>query len=88
VQVEPGQEVVERGAYRWVRHPSYTAAMLLFIGIGLALGNWTSLAVTTVLPALGYANRVRAEERALVDTVGPPYVAYMARTRRFIPFVL
>jgi protein-S-isoprenylcysteine O-methyltransferase Ste14 len=87
VHVEPGHQVVEHGAYRWVRHPSYTAGLMMFAGIGLALGNWASVALMTLLPALAYAYRVRAEERALVATIGAPYESYMSRTRRFIPFV-
>jgi len=88
VDVAPGQQVVERGAYRWVRHPSYTAGMLLFAGIGLALGNWASLAVAIVIPLLAYSYRVAVEERALLATIGMPYEVYRTRTRRYIPFVL
>jgi protein-S-isoprenylcysteine O-methyltransferase Ste14 len=88
VRVRDGQAIVERGAYRYVRHPSYTAGLLLFGGIGLALTNWLSLAATIVLPAAAYAYRISVEERALVETLGSPYVDYMKRTRRLIPFAL
>jgi protein-S-isoprenylcysteine O-methyltransferase Ste14 len=88
VRVHAGQAVVERGAYRFVRHPSYTAGMLLFGGIGAALTNWLSLAISVVLPALAYAYRIRVEEQALVSTLGPPYVDYMRRTRRLVPFLI
>jgi protein-S-isoprenylcysteine O-methyltransferase Ste14 len=88
VRVSAGQRVVERGAYRYVRHPSYTAGMLLVGGIGLALGNWLSLAIGVILQALAYAYRISVEERALAGTLGPAYAGYMKRTRRLIPFVL
>lgn len=88
VQAAPDQAVVERGAYRYVRHPSYTAGMLLYGGIGLALGNWTSLAFSVVPLALAYGYRIAVEERALVQTIGAPYADYMKRTHRLIPFVL
>jgi protein-S-isoprenylcysteine O-methyltransferase Ste14 len=88
VRVQSSQVVVERGAYRYVRHPSYAAGMLLFSGIGLALTNWLSLVAAVVPPALAYAFRISVEERALVATLGPAYAAYMKRTRRVIPFVL
>lgn len=45
VVVKPEQQVVEGGAYRWVRHPSYTAGILMLTGAMLALGNWLSVAV-------------------------------------------
>lgn len=87
VTVRATQPVVDAGAYRWVRHPSYTAGAMMWIGIGLALGNWASVALLAAMSALTYGYRVRVEERALVATIGEPYRAYMARTRRFVPFV-
>jgi protein-S-isoprenylcysteine O-methyltransferase Ste14 len=87
VHVVEDQPVVERGAYRWVRHPAYSGGMMLAIGIGLSFTNWVSLGFLTIIPALGYMFRVRAEERALVETLGEPYRAYMARTKRFVPFI-
>jgi protein-S-isoprenylcysteine O-methyltransferase Ste14 len=89
VQVTADQPVVERGAYRWVRHPSYSAGVLMFAGIGLALGNWASAAVLVAATIALYAYRVAVEERALGATLGERYAAYRSRTRyRFIPFVL
>ena len=87
VQARPGQAVVERGAYRWIRHPSYTAGFLMFTGIGLALGNLVSVAILLVGIVATYGYRVPVEERTLVATIGAPYRAYMARTRRFVPYV-
>ena len=87
VQARPGQLVVERGAYRWIRHPSYTAGFLMFTGIGLALGNVLSLAILLLGVVAVYGYRVPMEERTLAETIGAPYRAYMARTRRFVPFV-
>ena len=65
VTIQSGHQVVDRGAYRWVRHPSYSAALLLFSGIGLALGNWLSLAVLFSTALVVYSYRARIEERAL-----------------------
>jgi protein-S-isoprenylcysteine O-methyltransferase Ste14 len=45
VRVHDHQTVVERGPYRWVRHPAYTGLILTFVGIGLALENWAALAL-------------------------------------------
>lgn len=88
VQVGAEQPVIERGAYRWVRHPSYTAGILMFLGIGLALGNWVSLTLLLATVVAAYAYRVRVEERALLASMGDRYAAYVKRTRRFIPFVI
>src|SRR5207302_6409826 len=77
VQVLPDQRVVERGAYRLVRHPAYTAGMLMFLGMALALGNWLSVAVLFATTLATYLYRVRVEERALLATIGEPYRLYM-----------
>jgi protein-S-isoprenylcysteine O-methyltransferase Ste14 len=87
IAVRPDQAVVERGAYRWVRHPSYTAGLLLQVGVGLALGNWASVALLVVPAAAAYAYRITLEERALMETLGERYRAYRQRTRRLVPFV-
>jgi protein-S-isoprenylcysteine O-methyltransferase Ste14 len=82
------QMVVETGAYRFIRHPSYLAGLIKFAGIGLGLGNWASFALCMVLPALAYGYRISVEERALIQMIGPAYEDYMKRTSRLIPFVL
>lgn len=87
VKVASDQPVVECGAYRYVRHPSYTAGALLSVGIGLALGNWLSLLVLLGSIVIVYAYRVRVEEAALASVVGEPYQLYMRRTKRFVPFI-
>lgn len=88
VQARADQPVIDRGAYRFVRHPSYTAGMILFTGIGLAMGNALSLAVLVIVPLAIYVYRIRVEERVLVETIGEPYVAYMRGRKRMIPFVI
>ena len=87
VVVSPEQTVVERGAYRYVRHPSYTAGAIIFLGVGLALANWISIAVLMTIVPIVYGYRVVVEERALADVIGEPYRQYMCRTKRFVPLV-
>ena len=87
VRVSSDQIVVQDGPYRWVRHPSYTGAMLAASGVGLALGNAVSFACLVVAILPGFAYRIVVEENALLDTLGEPYRDYRARTKRLIPFV-
>ena len=88
VVVAKDQRIVQDGVYRLVRHPSYTAAFLMFTGVGLALGSWISVAVLFLAHCYLYGLRVAVEERALLETLGEPYREYMSRTKRFIPFVI
>jgi len=82
------QPVIQSGAYRWVRHPSYTGGMLMYTGTGLALTNWLSVLLVTAPALAAYVYRVRVEERALLVSLGPRYEEYMRRTKRFLPFLI
>lgn len=88
IHARAGQPVIRTGPYDLVRHPSYTGGMLMYLGIGLALCNWLSLAVLALTAVATYAYRVRVEERLLVDTLGEPYRVYMRERKRFIPYVM
>jgi protein-S-isoprenylcysteine O-methyltransferase Ste14 len=87
VRVHPGQTVVDRGPYRWVRHPSYSGMIITFLGIGLALGNWLSLAMLLVVPSAGLVIRIRVEERALLEGLGEDYRRFASTRSRLIPRV-
>ena len=87
VAVQPGQTVVQHGPYRWIRHPSYSGALLTLLGLGLVFTNWLSLLGVVAVALLGYSYRVRVEEQTLVQELGEPYRAYVRRTKRFIPFL-
>jgi protein-S-isoprenylcysteine O-methyltransferase len=88
VRARPDQPVIRAGPYRLVRHPSYTAGMMMFIGIGLALGSWFSFALLTIVTIATYGYRVVIEERALLDTIGEAYRSYTRETKRFIPYIV
>ena len=87
VRVHSGQTVVERGPYRWVRHPSYAGLILVLVGFGLALGNWASLAVVAIVPTAGIVVRIGVEERALLDGLGEQYRRFAAGRPRLFPGV-
>jgi protein-S-isoprenylcysteine O-methyltransferase Ste14 len=87
VVVSVDQPVIQRGPYRLIRHPAYSGTFLTMLGVGLVMDNWASLVTLLVCVFLGHIYRVRIEEKALVRTIGQPYVEYMRRTKRFIPWV-
>ena len=88
VAVSAQQPVMQRGPYRYIRHPSYTGTFITMLGVGVATANWASLIALLVCVVAGHLYRVRIEERALAQTIGQPYVDYMRRTKRFIPGVV
>ena len=87
VTIQAGHRVIDSGAYRWVRHPSYSAALLIVLGTALALGNWVGVVVSVVIAFLAYSYRARVEEQALLSSLGAPYAQFMAARKRFMPFI-
>ncbi len=87
VAVHAGQTVVEAGPYGYIRHPSYTGALITLVGLGLALGNWAGLIALLACMGAAYAYRISVEEAALVAALGEPYKRYVRRTRRLVPFL-
>lgn len=87
VATRTDQQVVQQGPYRLIRHPAYSGTLLTILGIGLAVTNWVSLLVLLFCTLVGYTYRVLVEEQALRTALGQPYMEYMQRTKRFIPFL-
>ena len=88
VAVHPGQTVIEAGPYRYIRHPSYTGALITLVGLGFALGNWAGLLALLGCMVPAYAYRISVEEAALTTALGEPYKQYARRTRRLLPFLI
>jgi protein-S-isoprenylcysteine O-methyltransferase Ste14 len=64
IRVDEGQTVISTGPYAVVRHPMYAAALLMLLGIPIALGSWWgALVIAAVMPALAW--RLLDEERLL-----------------------
>jgi protein-S-isoprenylcysteine O-methyltransferase Ste14 len=87
VRVREGQDVIDTGPYRFVRHPSYTGMLITFAGFGLALGNWISILCAIVVPLIGIVVRIRVEERALLQGLGEPYRRFAQTRKRLVPRV-
>jgi len=87
IAIQSGQVLIEVGPYRYIRHPSYTGALLSLLGFGLALGNWVGLAASLSCMGFAYAYRISVEEAALAEGLGEAYQQYMRRTWRLVPFL-
>jgi len=87
VAVRGDHLLLETGLYKHVRHPSYLGALIAFLGLTLALGNWLSVVVIMVIMPCVYLYRIREEEAALTTAFGDPYRAYCRRTKCLIPWL-
>src|SRR4030095_12705024 len=87
VTIEKDHELVERGPFRIVRHPSYTGVLLAFVGLALSLRNWAALLVILLPIGAAFVHRMNVEEKALSRALGRRYQEYMKRTNRLVAFV-
>ena len=86
VEVQENQKVIDTGLYGVVRHPMYTATILLFLAMPLVLGSWLSFAIMLLYPVL-ILFRIRNEEKVLEAGL-EGYVEYKQRVRyRLIPYI-
>lgn len=87
VRILDEHKLVTHGPYRFLRHPSYTGGLITITGLGLAFGNWFSLAATFFGALLGYGLRIVVEEAALRGAFGEAYQAHAKRTWAVLPGV-
>ncbi|MDO5544285.1 MAG: isoprenylcysteine carboxylmethyltransferase family protein [Eubacteriales bacterium] len=86
VEVQEGQTVIDTGLYGIVRHPMYTATILMCLAIPLVLGSWISFALMLLYPVI-ILFRIRGEE-ALLEEGLPGYREYKTKVRwRLIPYL-
>jgi methyltransferase len=71
VVVLPGAPLVERGPYRWMRHPNYLAVVAEGVALPLVHSAWVTAVVFTVANAVLLRTRIRCEETALRELAGP-----------------
>ena len=86
VEVQENQKVIDTGLYGVVRHPMYSATLILFLSMGLVLGSPLSFAILLLyIPII--AKRIRNEEAVLVQGL-EGYEAYREKVKyRMIPFI-
>ncbi len=86
IRVQEGQTVIDTGLYGVVRHPMYSATLLLFLAIPLMLGSLHAFVIFLAYPVI-IVKRLLGEE-ALLEKELPGYREYKQKVRyRLIPFV-
>ena len=86
IEVQEGQKVVDTGLYGIVRHPMYTATVLMFLAMPLVLGSLPSFVIMLMYIPL-IVKRIRNEEKVLLDGLDG-YEEYCRKVKyRVMPFV-
>ena len=86
IEVQENQKVIDTGLYGIVRHPMYSATVLLFLSMPLVLGSLISFVIFLAYPFI-IAQRIKHEELFLEKEL-PGYREYKEKVKyRLIPFV-
>jgi protein-S-isoprenylcysteine O-methyltransferase Ste14 len=86
IKVQENQKVIDTGLYGIVRHPMYSATLLLFLSMPLVLGSLYSFLIFLFYPLI-IAKRIKDEEAFLSEEL-TGYREYMGRVKyRLIPFI-
>ena len=86
IEVMEGQKVVSTGLYGIVRHPMYTATILMFLAMPLMMGSWWAFLV--MIPyVLAIVTRIKDEETLLTKEL-EGYLEYKEKVRwKLIPYI-
>jgi protein-S-isoprenylcysteine O-methyltransferase Ste14 len=87
VAIAEDHQLITTGPYRYVRHPSYTGTLLIFLGFGLCMLNIFSVATIFLPISAAFIWRMHVEEAALKQAFDDRYQTYAAKTPRLIPLV-
>ena len=87
VNLKQGHELVERGPYRFVRHPIYSAILLMSLGTAVAFDR-LSCFIGLVPLFLGFWIKLLQEEALMTRQFPEEYPRYKARVRALVPFLI
>jgi len=86
ITLKEDHTLVQTGPYRTIRHPIYTAILLMFLGSALAYGTLGAI-VGVPLCAYGFVLKAHQEEALMQKTFPDAYPAYRDRTKMLLPGV-
>jgi protein-S-isoprenylcysteine O-methyltransferase Ste14 len=79
--------IVDTGPYAYTRNPMYLGHLIFMLGLATTFQSWLALAIL-LLNIPWFHRRVLADEQKLEQRFGAHYVAYKARVRRWIPYLV
>jgi len=84
--IRKDHKLIQHGIYKYIRHPIYFGTILVFLGIPLILASlYGFVTMVLVIPLL--LNRIRNEEKLLIEEFGAEYERYRETSRKLIPYL-
>jgi protein-S-isoprenylcysteine O-methyltransferase Ste14 len=87
VTLKEGHELIQRGPYRFVRHPIYTGVLMMCFATALVESRFAGF-VGVLLMFASFWIKLDLEERLMLHQFPERYAAYKQRVKRIIPFLL
>jgi protein-S-isoprenylcysteine O-methyltransferase Ste14 len=84
LKVTGDQAIIRDGPYRFIRHPGYLGAILMWVGVSAATSNWIVMMIVILAIVPAYHYRIQNEEKMLLSTL-PGYAEYSSGTWRLLP---
>ena len=85
--IRKDHEVVQKGLYKYIRHPMYTSILMIFIGFAGVFSSILGIVSTLVLILPVTLLRISREEYHLKKKTKDRYEDYMRHTKKLIPFI-
>lgn len=84
ITIKVEHELIRGGPYRFVRHPIYTALLLIYAGATIVSGELNAL-IGLALLIVAYLRKIHLEEANLIAAFGDDYRAYSSETKALFP---
>lgn len=88
ISIQDNHELIIRGPYRYIRHPSYTGLLAEFIGASLVMSNWISFIIVIGFMLVPLLYRIKIEEKELINKFEQKYLNYKETTKALIPWII
>jgi protein-S-isoprenylcysteine O-methyltransferase len=87
ITVYDDHQVIRTGPFRFVRHPAYCGALILFVATMLFLHAWVGAALSLVFQLFAYVRRILYEEAMMIDRLGESYRVYTREVNALVPLL-
>lgn len=87
ITVYEDHQVIRSGPFRFIRHPAYCGAWILFVATLLFLHAWVGAALSLVFQLFAYVRRIHYEEAMMIEQLGESYRAYTREVNALVPLL-
>ena len=87
VSILENHQLKTDGIYTNIRHPSYTGLLVYYFGLGLVMQNWICTVILIIAPLFAVINRIKMEEKVLLQNFSNEYNNYQERSWRLFPYI-